>query len=410
MRIVRFSVRTAHGHFALFGTVAALACASLVAKPASAAVSDVAVGHNFSCAVVGALGSSGPVKCWGRNDWGQLGADYPWQHSGPIAVSGLTGVRQLAVGEAHACALLSNSTVKCWGFNGYGNVGNSSASRTAPKLVPTLVSGLSKVAAIAAGGNHTCAISGSTSAVMCWGSNIYGELGNGSKSQYSVKPVTATGISRAKSIAVGENHSCVLITGGQVRCWGLDATSQLGDGVNASTDVANPTVRRTSVLVKGLTTATAIAAGSATTCALLATNSVRCWGSNGASQIGAGPEAPAVVKTPTQVGPGLLPAAKGIAMGAGHACAVIKVGGVWCWGDGTSGQTGIGQTIVSWLPDQLLRMGDLPMGTPTKMALGKDHTCAIIGTSLYCWGGNTDGQLGIGSTAFQAIAKLVPTL
>jgi alpha-tubulin suppressor-like RCC1 family protein len=239
-----------------------------------------------------ALTSAGGVVCWGDNESGQLGNGeqgcglvYCYR-STPVAVSGLaSGVAAISAGWQHTCALTSAAGVVCWGAG--GTLGDGT---TTTRLTPVAVSGLaSGVAAISAGGEHTCALT-SAGGVVCWGANYLGQLGDGGRGHCdypyypcsSPIPVDVSGLaSGVAAITAGGHHTCALTSAGGVVCWGYNRYGQLGDGTT--------TERDTPVDVSGLTSGVAaIAAGGFHTCALTSVGAVKCWGRNHDFQLGDG--------------------------------------------------------------------------------------------------------------------------
>ena len=374
--------------------------------PASASGGGaVASGHLHTCA----LTSLGGVKCWGRNTTGQLG-DGTGGHIGDFSavavdVVGLdTGVQAVAAGgfdavfEGHNCALTTAGGVKCWGNNHFGQLGTATADlcadsdgeiRAPCSKTPIDVWGLgSGVVDIAVGTWHSCAVT-NAGGVKCWGSNHSGQLGDGTTTD-STTPVDVVGLGApAIAVSAGKGHTCALVTGGGVKCWGWNQSGQLGDGTGGSTGDFSAIPVGVVGLEGGVV---AIAAGSVHTCALTTAGNVKCWGWNAHGQLGDGTTFDST--TPVDV-VGLGSGAVAVSGGIFHTCALTTAGGATCWGDNSAGQLGDGTTFDSTIP---IGVSGLTSGVVAISAGGSGHTCALAAGGAKCWGSNVMGQLGDGTT------------
>jgi alpha-tubulin suppressor-like RCC1 family protein len=247
---------------------------------ASGVIATTANGSN-TCA----LTSGGGVKCWGGNSEGQLGDGSTTDRVTPVDVIGLTsGVVAIATGYYHTCALMDavhGGGVKCWGSNYYGQLGDGTTTdRTTPVNVSGLTSG---VVAIAAGGGHTCALMDAVhgGGVKCWGDNRFGQLGDGTTVERHTPADVSELTSGAIVVAAGWCHTCAVTNGGGAKCWGANWNGQLGDGT--------VTRRFTPVNVSGLASGVvAVTAGGHHTCALTSGGGVKCWGTNTYGELGIG--------------------------------------------------------------------------------------------------------------------------
>ncbi|MEO8675716.1 MAG: right-handed parallel beta-helix repeat-containing protein [Casimicrobiaceae bacterium] len=340
-------------------------------------VAAVVTGASHSCA----LTTAGGVRCWGDNSAGQLGDNSQTQRITPVSVSGLaSGVKAIAAGDTHTCALTNAGGVKCWGQNSTGQVGDGTFNNL--RLVPFDVLGLtSGVAAIKAGGLHTCAIT-SGSGVKCWGWNGFGQIGDGSITQRNA-PVDVSGLtSGVSNIALGQYHSCALVVGG-IKCWGWNDYGQVGDN-------SSGTSRLTPVNVLGLASGVAgIAAGNGHSCAVMAAGGVKCWGDNTYGQVGDATSANTRLAPVDVAG---VTGASAVAVGGLHSCVRVG-GGLACWGLNSNGQIGDGS--VNMRPTASDVAGLIALASASG---GGTHSCAVsAGGGILCWGGNVSGQLGDGT-------------
>ena len=354
----------------------------LVATPGMAGPVTAVATHGFhTCA----LTSGGGVVCWGWNNYGQLGDGTTTDRHTPVAVTGLSsGVTAVAAGYAHTCALTSGGGIVCWGKNELGELGDGT---TTQRLTPVAVTGLSSgVIAIASsfGYAHTCALT-SGGGVWCWGWNNHGQLGDGTIVNHGT-PVAVSGLSSGvTAVATGDYHTCALTSAGAVVCWGSNANGQLGD--NTTTE------RHTPVAVSGLSSGvTAVAAGEAYTCALTSGGAVVCWGYNFYGQLGDGTTTQRL--TPVAVS-GLSSGVTAVAAGYYHTCAVTNGGGVLCWGWNANGQLGDNTTTERHTP---VAVSGLSSGVTAVAGGIYHTCAVTSGGGVLCWGYNAYGQLGDGTT------------
>jgi alpha-tubulin suppressor-like RCC1 family protein len=341
-------------------------------------VASISAGLNQACAVT----TAGAVLCWGDNTYGQLGDGTRTNRLTPVGVSGLdSGVAKVTTGLGHSCALTVAGGVKCWGRDQFGELGNAT---TGQSLTPVDVVGLqSGAVAVSVGVHHSCALT-VDGAVHCWGFNFDGELGNGTSSQMTT-PTAVDGLGTGiASVVAGYHHTCAILSGDALTCWGENDQGELGDGTTIERD--RP------VAVAGLdANVRAVTAGYAHSCALTTYATVMCWGDNTDGELGDGTHTQR--NTPVAV-TGLSPGVISIAAGVSYTCAVTYAGGVECWGANSAGQLGDGTTTPSSTP---VPVSGLDSGVVSVSADGT-VTCALTSAgAVKCWGGET-GFLGTGNT------------
>jgi alpha-tubulin suppressor-like RCC1 family protein len=369
----------------------------------------VAAGVAHSCA----LDVSGRVRCWGDDIFGQLGvggAAKPGviEPAGALPLVDLGGpALQISAGATHTCALLPAGAVTCWGDGsdgklGYGNVLDV-GDRQTPRAAGAVSIGGAAVSVVA-GGTHTCAILEGGS-VRCWGNDDFGQLGVGAPGAIgddelpsAVAPLQFP--QPVTQLALGFDHTCALTTDGNVYCWGENFFGQLGRG---TFDGGGPLERADTTEPVALGgPARSIAAGFLTTCAVRTDGALFCWGENASGQLGypstdtIGDDERPVDVGPVQTGAGL---AK-IVLGLEETCALYAAGTVKCWGFNGLGQLGYGNTDP--LPPGAVpaTLAAVPLGAPAEdLALTSGHACAVVsGGSVRCWGDDASGQLGYGNT------------
>jgi len=280
----------------------------------------------------------------------------------------LSNVTQVIAGEIHTCAVLTSGTVQCWGSNGFAQLGhNNKISRSTPANALGLAGPASM---LAAGKGHTCALLVSGD-VQCWGLNESGQLGTNNDLSSGV-PVKVMQLgSGITAIASAFNHVCALFIGGAVKCWGHNTNGQLGN--NAMIDSGLP------VSVVGLdSNVSTVTTGWAFSCAVLIDGTAKCWGGNYWGQLGNGATADSSV--PVSI-VGLKDKVKALAAGVAHACALLVSGAVQCWGVGSL--LGGDNSTFSMVPVDISSLGSGVQAISSEAS----RMCALLtdGT-VKCWG------------------------
>jgi len=362
-------------------------------------VAWVALGYEHTCAHLWIADGLAKLKCWGDNTYGQLGNGTTRDSLSPVDVREVTTEQAaqgyyISAGGHHSCFVLPDATAVCWGRNDGGQLGDGT---TQHRSWPAPVQGLSGVWAIDCGMQHTCAVTMSGD-VWCWGGNSDGQLGDGTRTSRTL-PVQVQGVAANTGpevygiIAAGSRHTCVIAdtsySAAGVKCWGSNAYGQLGDGTNMDSPTA--------VEVPIVTPLTSpwvwfVSAGESFSCALPRSSSVKCWGRNNAGQLGDG-----TMGSSSSPVDAVMPIPLDLYSGLEHSCAYSDTGSYYCWGSNAYGQLGANVGSYSAEPIPV----EIPQYLYYTIA-GGHHTCAIYDTvDLYggveCWGRNDSGQLGGGA-------------
>jgi alpha-tubulin suppressor-like RCC1 family protein len=256
------------------------------------------LGGSHACAWM----KDGAVRCWGRNDRGELGvASPPVELKNPVRVPAPEGAVDLALGGSLSCFLQKDGRVACWGAL---TIAGEDSSTVAPFDFSTLHDAVE----VGVSSSFGCARL-PAGHVQCWGDNRDGKLGVLEPKWWADRPIDVTGIAAAIQLAVASDHTCVLTADGAVFCWGENSAAQLGDGTHDK--------RALPVRVVGLGPVAAIAVGYTYSCALAADHTVTCWGGKEAA--------------PVRVSG--LEGVRDLALGGTRACALLENRTVRCWKD-----------------------------------------------------------------------------
>jgi alpha-tubulin suppressor-like RCC1 family protein len=347
----------------------------LITVPSFSYAQDIAGGFYHSAAICADHG----VMAWGNDAYGQLGDGVSGSISKtPVQTIGLAGVKAVSGGVQHTVALRDDGTAWTWGSNLEGELGNGSPA--AYSNVPVQVVSLAGVTSVASGMQHALALR-NDGTVWAWGYNGFGQLGTVNPAGFSNIPLEVNGIAGITAIAGGAYHSLALKGNGEVWAWGYNGSGELGNGTNTNSPAP--------VAVTGLTGVVAIACGNSFSVALRNDGTVWAWGGNLEGELGNGGNTASFV--PVQVTG--LTSVTAIGCGVYHALAVRNDGTVWSWGFNLYGQLGNGSNTDSHVPVQVAGLSGI-----TSVAGGYGHSLALKSDgTVWDWGYNNYGQLGNGT-------------
>jgi alpha-tubulin suppressor-like RCC1 family protein len=349
----------------------------------------LSAGGNHTCAVL----TDGSLWCWGANAEGQLGIGTTTPSTSPARVGAATNWRSVSAGtNASTCAVNTLNEVWCWGFNVSGQTGVASA--TTRVLSPTKITALgTTVASVSTGHTSACALT-TTGTVMCWGDNSDGQLGtNVTVGQSTHTPTAVKNLTGTfDAVAVGTTTACALGSDGAVHCWGSDIQGRRGDGgATATATAADPTEV---VLANSWDSVIGLAAGPQTNCMILTTGAMRCWGSGhlADSRFVFGSTTTGIATPATAGTPFLGNAMRSVSVGSDFACSV---------------KASDGALICGGRSDH--NLSSPPAGTGyLAVSAGSLHACAVNSDQhLTCWGNNSDGRVGNGTTTNPAAPSVV---
>lgn len=342
-------------------------------------VISLALGGDHSCA----LFESGRVKCWGQNSYGQLGYGDTSQRGRAAGSMGaslkfidLGGEKAISIfgGYEFNCALLSSGRSKCWGKNSYGQLGYGDTNNRGDRKsemganLKYLDLGPEKIKSMSLGAYYSCATFRSMR-VKCWGKNGYGQLGYGDRMNRGGRPgemgvkllYIDLGPEKVISLKTGWYHACAIFESLRVKCWGANQKGELGLG-DTSHRGGSPGQMGKSLKFSdlGVQKIRSLAIGGNQSCALFVTGRVKCWGSNQNGQLGLG-DISNRGNTAGHMGKNLAflelgpEKATSLSLGYYFSCATFESGRVKCWGTGSYGKLGYGNTVTKG--DQAGEMG-----------------------------------------------------
>ena len=362
----------------------------LAEAPTSKTHSSVlATGNSHTCAIL----ENGSAMCWGLDNYGQLGdggdATNLIKPTSFVSIDGGQTVAQIYARQLRTCIVLADSSASCWGFNEDGQAGDDSTNTYKSPSVKVEFPQGKGVKSMGMGLKHTCAIL-EDDTLTCWGLDSHGALGNGdsdTSDKYTPQTITTPSDRKVVKVEPGETHTCILLDDGGVMCWGRDNAGQLGNGDTSDTIHAPSS----NVELPEGRAATDLSVGNHHSCALLDNGSITCWGLNNYGQLGENTTTNRPIPVYAHLPTGS--PAVSVSVGPHSSCAILENSSVYCWGHNHYGRLGIGVTGGIY---------QLPMFVEgatnvVDLSLDYDHTCALSENgSISCWGRSKYGPLGIG--------------
>jgi alpha-tubulin suppressor-like RCC1 family protein len=349
-------------------------------------VSDIVSGSRHNCL----LKVDGSVWCWGANDLGQLGTSANNFESTPIQVMASLGPGVDAMSALiTTCVHRADNIAVCWGDNASGQV--DPADLVSMTLGPTQNAVATSATRVANGRSHTCFGRSGANVATCFGDNTTSQL---TGTDPGPGPVNVSGSTEFEQLQGGLNHTCGRGSNGAIQCWGNNAQGQLG--ADPMTVATSPTL-----FSVPLSPAGDVAVGRNFTCARVNTT-IHCWGQNNLGQLGDGTGVNNFNPLTEAMVPGTVSVTDLIAADD-HACVIADAGDLYCWGSNQNGQLrlppdkmGADQTFT--LVPVEIDIGDI---NAVDFAGGTTHSC-VLGDDgrIFCWGTNSSGQIGDGTTAF----------
>ncbi len=339
-----------------------------------------------STTVLGAAGVAAALYGSGVNGNGELGDGTTTQRTSFTQAGAVTTWTQASAGSNFSCMVRANSTLWCVGLNGLGQLGNGGTANT---TTITQVGTGTTWLAVSAGSGHACAVRTDTT-LWCWGYNNSGQVGDATSGTNRLNPtqVSVPAATGWRQVSAGLNHTCAVRTDATLYCWGANGSGQLGLG--DTTTRTSPT----QVTVPATTGWDQAGAGDSHTCAHRTDNTIYCWGWNSVGQVGDASTTQRL--SPVVVTGGISTWASVWAAPYLQTCATRSDGTAWCWGVNADGELGDASTTNRTTGPVQVAGGAT---TWTQLSTGATHTCALrTNRSAWCWGRNSNGQLGDGTT------------
>jgi alpha-tubulin suppressor-like RCC1 family protein len=378
-----------------FGLAGPAAAASASATTAAGDWQDVSTSNYHTCGVK----TDGSLWCWGYNAYGSLGDGTEINRSAPVRVGADADWESVSAGGLHTCGLRTDGSLWCWGSNLFGQAGDGSSVEE--HLTPVRVGTATDWVSIDTGALHSCGIRGDGS-LWCWGDNVYSRSGAPADVPEVPTPTQVGTDTNWESVTAGAIHTCATRTDGTLWCWGGDAYGAVGVGNEPPDDPYETIAVRQPTQVGTDTDWSVQMAGGYHSCGLRVSNALWCWGEGLAGQVG--DDATQNRWSPVRVGTETT--WRQVTPGYAHTCGIKADTTLWCWGDNLRGSLGLNDTTNRDQPTQVGAATDWESGW-SDIAGGRGNTCGIRDGPLWCWGYNSYGQLGNGTTTDQHLPVLI---